>query len=821
MKIISVKIHGLKRFMLNGIKTVTYEPEKKLQVIVGTNGSGKSSLLNELTPLPPNRKDYHNGGFKIIRIEHFGTYFELTFTINPTPKFQFICDGESLNPGQTRQVQLKLVKDCFHITPQIHDIFTGKELFTRMALGKRREWFSLLDTNDLDFALSLYKKIKERQRDAAAIVRSDEIKLNNEKNKLINADRERILQQEIEELRKESLLLNQQKSRVEKSYPELNNLHTRLKDKLEISLSKLEQVKKTLKISQVEEDSIAEKLMALEADFKAINIFIKLHQKKFDEKSEIFNVLKNKQVFKASDIKTEITSLKEQIDSTESVLTKDLIFLSIEFIRWFNQYQDELQELDEQLTSLLWIYEKHTSLENIEQKIKQEQSRIKKHQDIIQKNSNKDHLISILQEDEIVCPSCHEPLDLNKFKDGATLDNKDNDIIYAAQKMIETLEGDLESLREFLWGLKRFNDVVRIFNEERFLEVISERPGAIIESIGTNHDKLNLLSTHIEELKTLIVFKQKLIEKESLVKTIEKEDVESYLRLKDEMEVIDGEIAIKLKEKNILSGKITELKKVFSFYKEKMELESQISSIRDKIIETKEMIDKLIENQRLNKLIYQNDQRKDTLEEQLQIQTQTLQFIKIHEENLGKERLRNSLLHDVEKTLSPKEGLIGESILSSMGSFLDSVNRVIEKIWSYEITVKPCVLDDEFSLSYRFPVKIGHSQEVDDINLCSASQQEIINMAFKIVMMTRLKLHNYPLFLDEFGASFDSHHREVAFRMIHNEIALADEFSQIFMVSHYLENYGFSNDNDLVVLGSDNIDVAIQDHKTNTVFMMD
>jgi len=49
--IIRVELHRFKRFTLNNIETFVYTPKAKLQLIQGTNGVGKSSLINELTPL--------------------------------------------------------------------------------------------------------------------------------------------------------------------------------------------------------------------------------------------------------------------------------------------------------------------------------------------------------------------------------------------------------------------------------------------------------------------------------------------------------------------------------------------------------------------------------------------------------------------------------------------------------------------------------------------------------------------------------------------------------------------------------------------------
>ena len=64
MKIIKLTLHLYKRFDLLGADTLTYTPESPYQLILGKNGIGKSSLLNELSPLPCETTDLKENGYK-------------------------------------------------------------------------------------------------------------------------------------------------------------------------------------------------------------------------------------------------------------------------------------------------------------------------------------------------------------------------------------------------------------------------------------------------------------------------------------------------------------------------------------------------------------------------------------------------------------------------------------------------------------------------------------------------------------------------------------------------------------------------------------
>ena len=81
MKIIELHLKGYERLFLGSINEVIYKPENRMQVILGSNGIGKSSLLYMLSPLPADiNADFVEDGFKIIKIfpaEGFMVYLRL------------------------------------------------------------------------------------------------------------------------------------------------------------------------------------------------------------------------------------------------------------------------------------------------------------------------------------------------------------------------------------------------------------------------------------------------------------------------------------------------------------------------------------------------------------------------------------------------------------------------------------------------------------------------------------------------------------------------------------------------------------------------
>ena len=64
MKYTKLILSGYKRLAIKSIHYFEINPTSTVQLILGTNGSGKSSLISELSPLPGNGADFTKDGFK-------------------------------------------------------------------------------------------------------------------------------------------------------------------------------------------------------------------------------------------------------------------------------------------------------------------------------------------------------------------------------------------------------------------------------------------------------------------------------------------------------------------------------------------------------------------------------------------------------------------------------------------------------------------------------------------------------------------------------------------------------------------------------------
>ena len=130
------------------------------------------------------------------------------------------------------------------------------------------------------------------------------------------------------------------------------------------------------------------------------------------------------------------------------------------------------------------------------------------------------------------------------------------------------------------------------------------------------------------------------------------------------------------------------------------------------------------------------------------------------------------------------------------------MNKIIDGTWTYKMEILPTPFDGT-NLTYKFPLRIGITKAMrDDVSESSSSMLEMIDLAFRVVLIQQLKLTHLPLFLDEYGSGFDYAHR---LKAIDEIVKLTAHFKQVFFVSHYPEVYTRLPDARVVVLSKDNL----------------
>ena len=744
MRITKLTLTHFKRFGLGGIKRLVYLPESNVQLISGINGSGKSSLLSELTPLPANMKsDYHEGGSKEICITHRDDEYILT----TATKHSFVLNGEELNTAGNKRVQLSLINEHFNINPSIAKMIYGYKNMTTMSVADRKAWLALVSDVDLDYPLTVYAKLKRRYNDLRGAI-------NLLKAKKIETDSQ-------DELDKKINLADNKLQHIEMLKSEI----------IPIVESKISIQDITLKIERLEE-----LINGIKQSIKSYGDgnLEEMLSKKYEVSSKVSSV--SRDISKLESM-TESKRLQSNLDSINAKLANmDKYENHDKLIRIIDVAITRLQNVDMDLVERVTSYDKseiekeHITLKDNISKVTNELDRTKAKLNLY---------TSVHEHDQVVldCPHC---------KAGFKLGMSDSNVKVLEDK-VKLLNKELATFKDKLRPiLLKLNEIARYetmkdnfnttINTFKGIELLKNYMVDIVDSNGLSHSLSNLRHA-VKDHRELIINKHNITETIVALSTIVVSDTNDNLvnelsRLTTELLKLDTVISnLKLRDKKKEELKALETKlKEFNYVKKKIEKDMSNVIANDKIYtEIKSVKDELsVLNTEIIKMrtnLTLEDARNSELKEYTE---------------------RMETVNNMMEKLSPTTGLIANTIMEDLGNIINDVNDIIANIWDYNIKVLPMGISDD-TLTYKFPVQIGESGDAsDDIALLSTSQREIIDLAFRIVSMVRLGLSDTTFLLDEFARTFDLIHVNKAYDIVDE---LTKLFNQVFIVSHFESTY--------------------------------
>ena len=811
MKICKIILYKYRRLSLNNIERLEYTPENNVQVIIGRNMCGKSSLLKELTPLPAElKKEFKDGGYKEIHIFHNSSNYTLVSKIEDGKQtHSFKRDGIELNDGSTRKVQLELVKQYFNLTPNIVDILLNKDNFTSMSPLERKRWFSEMSSIDYTYPVSVYNEVRTRYRDIVGGIKlsgdnivSIESKLNNEDfinkrledKKVLESLKDEIsnLYTNIESSNQEEIL-----NRLNTDIDNLTNLLSTLDGKydiLELRRS-IDKDKITLEHTLNDIKQIHKEMDILEASNKVEeeDILIK-------EKHELFIKIDN--IFK---------EMKPMLDNntTDFRNTRDMYNEYAEVYANILPYINSLTESDnyrdlEDNSKLVIITEKESifresilSLTNLLRLVT---------------NTRDEMLKNMREENKITCEKCnhtwyhnYSPKAIEEYNSRIMSTTKDlegmkkkHEYLVKLLNTVNSRKETLEHIKNLLRSTKKLRSIIAL--------ILHDTNGFVGKSSGYLLNVFNKYNSLLYNWAPRQDYEDKIDLINKKLKFIEETKKMNISLEKSRLTILEN----KLSELQILSKDITtRITKNTNTLRTLEKVEDGYNRLKRSIYLFRSNIDKKtieIRNNHLTELI------SSIKEDILQVEKDIFDFksgkdrIEKEKDLLSKYKIREKVLKILEKELSPSEGLIAKSMNSFLNIFVEEVNEVISNIWTYDLELLPCDIDDDngLDLDYKFKVKINNDEIVDDVNKLSSSAKEIVNLAYRIVFAKYMGLEDIPLYLDEFGSSFDPAHRSKAYDTI--DKILSSEYGQIFMVCHYETLYSTIRNIDVNILDPNNIE---------------
>ena len=820
MKLISTELIKYKRLALSAPECFKIMPQQEVQLILGTNGSGKSSVMRELVGLPAEPADYEKGGGKIQHIEHKGSQY-ITRSVFDGTGHSFVKDGIELNRGSTRAEQLDLVREHFRLTPEIRDLITGAPnmRFHSMSPIKRRELFTQMSDVDYTYALGYYTRAKNRVRDISGAITMLKKRLVSETAKVESPETIALLTRQTHEIHKTLTTLFESREKAESVLAVKSETETTLNVLGNVADRILGMDLKAAYDQPVA--SMAEltaRLETVQQQYAAQHALLASKSQDYERVHKEVELLQQSGGAAVSDLKALIDRLQTEIGQLKARLSHAWDFENIgDAVRAWRVIFDDLREIFTELPN----NENRDYSNAALKRLREENERLNhRREDLIVQSrkllARREHLEHHQKAGPTVCPKCEYQwvVGYNELEHSEVVKKLDGIEQELGQitRSFNTNENRLQELLKFFETYRRYLAYVSSQRALQSLWSVTEadqmafthpkRVLGVLEAFDRDVPALEIIHHHVLEIdKTMLMIG-------ALSQADEKELVTSNQRLEvihEEIHTLTTKLQATQTEITALQDHRRRLTTAFELADRLKEAYKQLGGQQHELqrATAQEIISELITSHQ-RELAFQEERLATVstqagLVEDLKMQIEQLQVDEIAAKTILKE-------------ISPTEGLIAQGLMGFINSFAHQMNQVIARVWTYPLEILPCAVseDNGAELDYRFPIRVGHLPDpIPDANKGSTGIMEIVDLAFKIVAMKYLGLNDSMLFLDEFGASFDDAHRAKAMQVITSIIEQAD-FPQLFIVSHYEASYGALRNVDICVLNDANIIIPAQ-----------
>lgn len=792
MQYVLIDIEGCDRLASGRHKRITIRPTTKIQSVLGTNSSGKSSLLEVgFSPLPPDAAYFPEGGFCRRVIEHKGYKYDLNAKFGEKAQYSFIRDGEELNKSRNVTSQLDLCKEHFGYTREIHQFLLGKLEFTDMGPQQRRDWIAKLSQNDFLFAFNTFKDWRKALTASQNVSKHLKGRLHELREKLMNPDdlvQMRARQEELHETHQ--MLLREPRY---EGVPVNKEAVIRRVAAVEVSIDKwLREDFPTIPTNGTFEELIKETVNA----FSTINGVVEAKGQALVVSEQQLRRLEKmveidpEELMRRSD---ELTAASSLVPEPSLDIHYSLLIPADEVISQLRQAVSSIPgeaRTPEEISALNGsVYEKRVKLDKAAALLADLQRRI----------------AHIEQCSSVSCPSCNTTFKpgVNEGELEALKERHSN-----GNRISESLERELNTAEQYLGEAQAAAEAYQRLEEIR-RKYHQRYPGLFtyidqVGGFGLGRRLMNHLAIYAKEAAYSIT-RQELLANLTAVKAAldqYRNVAGGFLIVKEQYEkdLADYEQSIRHFEqlrdkKNFLISQHESFARYETRYEQ---LDADYNEVRRLIID----LCNYEGDQLLEETMRKTAVTLGVIDTALSEQAVHEDIIKDCEQQLRISERREKAYAKLVESMSPKSGLIAEQISYQIGSLVDNVNQVIQRVWAYPLYLKVGDISDA-DVDYKFPFRVD-AMDRGDISEGSASVKSIINQSVRLISYPCLGLQGFPLFLDEFGNDFDEVHRHNLTNFI-KEMADDDIFSQICMINHNLDGSAALPNSETIILDSRNI----------------
>ncbi len=824
MQIKLLRLKSYKRLMRSGIQSFEWTPTKQLMLIIGSNGSGKSSIMDEMSPIPARHKAFVKGGEKEFHCYHNGNQYILKSVYDHgTGRHSFIRNDEELNSGGTFKIQEDLCLQEFGLTREIHDIMTGRTLFTDLSTADRRKLLTKMSVVNLDYAFDIFQKLKIESRSQKGTVDTITRRLVNE-NHDIPSDAEMQLMRESNLKLNERLnqLFTARQPNVKQGFnneEEAANALANLVERAKSILYKYPKVPAGFNARSREEFAAEKQLVS--GQCSAIQAVIHRMAEELESIRGSSTVEFEVSPEQISNLETEILALEKVVLEGQAELDGIAGELPVFSLDITNEPMRRLDGMFSRWMSSINAFPENAdgyiSRQVYEQVLQNVQGNVAKRRQMDAAYQTASQRLSRLKGcDTVVCVKCeHEFRPGVDESEGPRLEEYISQLATKMDEIDLAVKQDEEYIdlfKEYRTHVSNFAGIQNEYSDFGVLwdhlsksQVMFRTPKALIVSASRWHETMKKLidvrlgSARLESLQTRL-------------RTLKEIDSDSVAYTRKRM----------LELEHSISDKYREQTEVTQFYREIEQGERDIESMNREINTLLEryaewhsramthaewLLDKAFESE-----ITETQLQLAEGTRRLNISEQRETSIRVLENEVNSAKEVASDLNLLIKALSPNGGLLGKYLMGFMQGVVSYVNAFIGEVWTYPMEVMPSKVEKD-ELDYNFPLNVSNGAVIaDDISLGSDSQLEMVNFSFEQAIRKFLGMEDYPLFLDEFGRTFDEQHRANLIPFI-SRLIENGHYSQIFYISHFSSEHGAFNSAEYMVLDPTNITVPVQFNK--------
>jgi len=799
LKVERIILKGFTGMGLHDIAKFDFTVTTPVTIILGGNGSGKSSLLSVYLPLCPAKSDLADGGeytnFSLVGIQRFKFHVRRKGS-------SLICCIDNLTTGENvvTDVNPKVynthVESMTGLTKEIKELINGELHLTRANTPLRKAWFSKMSTSDLAHALGFYTRLRKHYNALGNQIDYVSGKISDSRVRVIEDQeaRER-LESRMEEMQLEISQLN----RVLEKRPSTDRALTpaALKDQMEKMRKITDMILDGDTVIPTQEMIDEEQRLLLEARewVASSEATLKAYNRELsqltDEQNRQSYLMRNH-----SGLQTTIDRLSGELANlqTQQRVFADLFDTERFVVPVLVDAESHAGEFTSTLTRLIDRLQTNRRLKEMEEELQQFDVKCSYQNEKIGRCEN---VLRNLQHDlkhyhdtsEVDCPQCqfHFRPGVTRSLEALTGEYNQNETYLAQLKAdMETLMRERGEVEEEVLTLRNIRGIIMTYSRDPVLSILFKRLQEE-EAFTTNRSRFGgLVMAFFDEIREAQHF-HRLVDQLDKAK---REWQEAAMTVGNVDAVLPEKIR-RLEEQ--IQATTQALSEHRQYAQEKNQSVSRLSVLSTSVVAFKAFYEdfqrNLVVAQNTAVVDHLNQARESKLDayatarDRYRQMTTELDQLANMEKDLAALQAERHEARQMITAWSPEQGVLRKYYYKAIVRITEMMNHYIDLVWTYPMRVMPCDMTDG-ELDYLFPFKLKDKDEpVPDVGKGSKAQKAMFDLAYRLTSYKGLGLQNFPLLLDEPSEGMDEAHRHRLVDFI-KRLSSSGEFSQLIVVSH-------------------------------------